>query len=121
MPGPLTELEIAQIVDHLGYDNAQFATNYVEAWIKPTLEALTNEASLTIVRGHLETLNTVQAKIKSLVSKAELSEVKGIKFYLGAEARLWATYNAYVAKLGAATRLTPNQAMYGCSANQVIL
>lgn len=121
MPGPLTETEKAQIIDHLGWANIEHETNYVSAWLRPVLDTMTNESQLAIARAHLGHLNTVQQQIKDSTSNYELDEVKGIKFSRAAEGRLWAQYRAWVVKLAASLSVEYNKAVYKSGGGRAIL
>lgn len=121
MPGPLTETEKAQIVDHLGWSNIEHDTDYVSAWLRPTLDTMTNEQKIEIARGHLEHLNTLLQQIKDVTSNFELDEVKGIKFSRAAEGRLWAQYRAFVVKLAASLSVEYNKRVYRSSGGRAIL
>lgn len=113
MPGPLTDDEKAQILDHLGWANSLHAQDYPFTTVTPILNGLQDEARLSIVRGHLARLNAIYTEQESIISKFKLYEVKGIKFHTDAESRLWAQYSDWVAKLGASLDVVPNPNLSG--------
>lgn len=111
MPG-LTETEQAQIIDILGWSNQQYPEDYVTVRVIPTLQQLTNEASLAIVRGHLEKVNTIQEQLIAVVPNFSLDDVKGIKFSSNVERRLWGQFRAWMIKLAGALSLKYNPRIY---------
>lgn len=107
MPGPLTDTEKAQIIDHGSWSNGLFQNDYTVIYVQPVLDGITDEAKLAIIRGHLTRLNGIYDKLADL-SKIPLKEVKGIVFDNSAEGRLWALYADWRKKLYDALDLHPN-------------
>lgn len=113
MPGPLTLEEQAQIRDHLGWSNAQIQSDYVTVWVNSAMETLTEEAKLSIVRGHLDKLNTIQNQIIEATGNFELDKVGNIEFSSKVELRLWSLHFVFVTKLAIALNIELNPDVYG--------
>lgn len=111
MPG-LTDTEQAQIIDILGWSNIRYPEDYVTVSVIPTLQDLQDDASLAIVRGHLETLNSIKASLVEALGNFELDEVKGIKFSSVVERRLWGQYRAWQSVLAGSLSLKCNPRIY---------
>jgi hypothetical protein len=113
--GALTATEIAQSLDHLAYENVDDPSAYVQVYVLPRLNQMTDDAALVIVRAHLASLNEIYAEQKAIISKFKLKEVKGIVFSDAGEIRLWGMYCMWVKKLAATLSLKPNPELYGRS------
>jgi hypothetical protein len=111
--GALTVTETAQTLDHLGYENIDNPSTYVQAYVLPQLAQLTNDAALVTVRAHLDRLNAIYAEQSAIISKFKLKEVKGIVFAGDGEVRLWGMYCMWVKKLAVSLDLKPNPELYG--------
>lgn len=114
----LTATEMAEIRDHLKWSNVKPAPAYVELYVNPTLEALSDPAHLAVVRGHLETLNGLYAQLKVLSEGFDIDELKGIKFSKDAEARTWGMYCFWRDQLAQSLSLKVNTASASGGSNR---
>lgn len=108
MPGPLTADEKAQIKDHGKWGTGDVPAAYVQVYVDPTLDRLTDEAHLTIVRGHLAECNSLLEQMKTLSDDFDLDEAAGIKFAKDTENRVYGLYLFWRGKLYASLDLEIN-------------
>jgi len=108
MPGSLTDTEKAQIKDHLRWSSGETPPAYVTLYVNPTLDAISEDAHLAMVREHLDTLNNLRTQLKALPEGFDIDEAKGIKFAKDSEARTMDMYRFWREQLATSLDLNIN-------------
>lgn len=120
----LTDTEKVQITDHLGWDNAEIQSQYVNTVLNPRLEADFSAAKLELVREHLGRLNKTYGQLDEAAEDFGLDEAGGVKFSRVAEGRLGGMYAFWQGKLAKALNLkinTEQTETSGISSGRIIL
>lgn len=107
MPGPLTADETAKITMHLGWELAA-PSDYVQMTLRPTLNAIVDEAVLAVARDLLAKCETFWERMAKSGTKQELDAAGDVKFHKRGEHRLLATHRVFATRLAKACGVKTN-------------